>query len=216
MRTARAGLFLLLILPSAATAAPARAAESEVEASSSSFRLGGETFTFEAVKVGLKANTSREANARGYEWGPTLGVGVVASDASGSDKLRYELEYAYGDESSKLTSPGVSEESRVRTSEVKFAKLSLLKVHGYDLKERLRFVPYAAAGMQYADSRSTDNEETTTDHFWSPTWGAGIEFALGRKTTLSLDYEQNTEGGGRHISRLSLELKFDVVGSSDE
>lgn len=170
---------------------------------------------FESVSVGLKGNSTREANWRGVDWGPVLGASAVASSPDGRRKLRYEMELSYDDDRSKLSSPNSEQATRVRTFELKYAKVSPLKLAGCDLQQRLRFVPYLSAGVQYVDSRADSDGELSTDYYWSPTWGAGIAFTLSKKTVLSLDFEQNTEGGARRISRLYLELKFAVVGDPE-
>lgn len=131
-------------------------------------------------------------------------------------RWRYEAELSYDDDLSKLSSEATQQSTRVQTLELKYAKLSALKVAGADLKERLRFVPYLYAGVQSVRSRTDTDGEVVRDRYWSPTWGAGVEFSLSKKTRLSLDWEQNTEGGERRITRLYLELKFAVVGDPDE
>lgn len=192
MARARAGLFCagLLLLPARARAVSA----------------------FESVSVGLKGSAGQETSERSVDWGPTLSVEILTSDKAERSRFKYEVEYAYDDATSKLSAAGVDQQSRVRTHELKYAKLSLLSLFGRDLRERLRFVPYASGGVQYVDSRGSADGERAVDFYWAPTWGAGIEFALSRKTTLAIDYDANTLGGKRRVANLTLELKLAVFG----
>lgn len=195
-----------------ALAVPAAAEEEEKEKSS----------PIESLAVGLSANLAREANWNSYDWGPTLSLGLLTSREAAPNRLKYELELSYNDGFSRLSGEGYTSETRVRTAEFKYAKLSFLKVAGSDLRERLRLTPYLAGGVQYVDSREETREldddgvyETTDlrrESYWAPTAGAGVEFALTPKTSLALDYDQNFEGGNRRIRRLSLELKVSLFG----
>lgn len=171
---------------------------------------------FESVDVGLEGSLGRETDTRSLDWGPTLSLGVLSSDKAARYRFKYELEYAYDDYSSKFNAGGSSEQSRVRTHEFKYAKVSFLELFGWDIPERLRFTPYVSGGVQYVDSRSTSDGVRQTDFFWAPTWGAGIEFALNQRTTLGLDYDANTLGGSRRVSHLNLALKIAVFGNPEE
>lgn len=182
-----------------AAAAPARAAT-----------------VFETVDLGLKGELSGEANTRSYDWGPTVSVGLLSSDKSSRDRFKYEMEYSYDDSLSKVVGADASQQSRVRTSEFKYAKISVLQLFGWDLEEHLRFVPYASGGVQYVDSRADTDGERQNDFYWAPTWGVGVEFTLTPKTSLAVDFDANTLGDGRRISHLTLELKFSVLGDPDE
>lgn len=104
----------------------------------------------------------------------------------------------------------------MRTVEFKYAKLSPLRIAGRDLKDSIRFVPFVSGGLQRVHAVSDDGGEHSTDDYWSPTWGVGAAFALSKKSSLSLEFEQNAGSGERRISRLELELKFAVVGDPDE
>ena len=169
------------------------------------------------MSAGLKGNWTRESNWRGWDLGPVMSAGALVQPAGGARwKWRYEAELSYDDDLSKLSSESTQQSTRVQTLELKYAKVSALKLAGADLKERLHFVPYLYTGVQSVRSRSDTDGEVAFDRYWSPTWGAGIEFSLSRKTRLSLDWEQNTEGGERRITRLYLELKFAFVGDPDD
>ena len=169
-----------------------------------------------SVGVGFKGSTGREAAERSYEWGPTLSAELLASAKDARTRLKYEIELNYDDSFSKLESGGTTQSSRVRTTEFKYGKLSLLQAFGYDLKEKLRFVPYVSGGYQYVDSRTDTDGELAHDFYWAPTYGAGIEFSLTKRTTLALDYDANTLRGDRRIAHLSLELKVAILGDPEE
>ena len=170
---------------------------------------------FDSVEIGVKGSSGQDAGERSLGWGPTLAVGILTSDKTERNRFKYEMEYGYDDAYSKLSAADVHQQSRVRTHELKYGKISVLSLFGWDLKERLRFVPYASGGVQYVDSRGNADGERTADFYWAPTWGAGIEFALSKKTSLALDYDANTLGGSRRISNLSLALKIAVLGGDE-
>jgi opacity protein-like surface antigen len=169
-----------------------------------------------SIQIGLKGSSSQETSEHNFDWGPTISAEIHTSSKTASNRFKYEMEYSYDDSLSKISSEGSSQSTRVRTSELRYGKLSLLQVHGYDLKERLHFVPYVAGGVQYVDSRATGDSSPKNDFYWAPTWGVGVEFALNKRTTLALDYDANALGDGRRISHLSLELKVAVLGDLDE
>ncbi|MDE2141002.1 MAG: outer membrane beta-barrel protein [Elusimicrobia bacterium] len=171
--------------------------------------------SFDSVAVGLKGASGQDAGERSFDWGPTLSVGILTSDKGDRDRFKYEMEYSYDDAYSKLSSADTQQQSRVRTHELKYAKLSLLGVRGWDLKERLRFVPFVSGGVQYVDSRGTADGERTQDYYWAPTWGVGVDFSLSPKTTLGLVYDSNTLGGDRRVASVSLELKVAVLGDDE-
>ncbi|MFI5346571.1 MAG: outer membrane protein [Elusimicrobiota bacterium] len=171
--------------------------------------------SFDSVEVGLKGNTGQDAGERSFDWGPTLSVGILTSDKGDRDRFKYEMEYSYDDAYSKLSAAGTEQQSRVRTHELKYAKISLLGVRGYDLKERLRFVPFVSGGVQYVDSRGNADGERVEDFYWAPTWGAGVDITLSKKTTLGLAYDANTLGGSRRVASFSLELKIAVLGDDE-
>lgn len=205
---------VLLCLPSAVRA-EADAVDASTEAAPT-VNLFGTAFEFEAVSIGAAGNSSREANSRSYDWGPTLGVSAVTADEKARNRFRYEMEYSYNDARSKLESGETSQVTRVRTSEFKYAKISLLRLAGWDFKENLRFVPYASGGVQFVDSRETTDGETVVDRYTAPTWGVGVSFALGKKAALAIDFDRNTLSGSRAITHLSVSLKFAVVGDPEE
>jgi opacity protein-like surface antigen len=204
-----------LVLPAvrAAAAAAKPAAEEEEEDDGK-----GE----HKLELGLRGSRGREANARDYEWGPTLSYEIMASRKERSSRFKYELEFNYNDAASSSRSGDTSQSTRVRTAEFRYAKVSMLELAGFDLKKKLGVVPFVTGGIQYADSRedSTSPDEgtggivstTARDRFWSPTFGLGAEVSVNKKVTLALDYNQNVANGDRRVSRLSLELKFAVFG----
>jgi opacity protein-like surface antigen len=169
-----------------------------------------------SVKLGLKGSSSQETSEHSFEWGPTITAELFSSTKTARSRFKYETEFSYDDALSRISSDGEAQSTRVRASELRFAKVSLLQVSGYDLKERLRLVPYVAGGVQYVDSRSTSGSDVTKDNYWAATWGVGVEFSLNKRTTLGLDYDANTLGGDRRISHLSLELKVAVLGDLED
>ena len=171
--------------------------------------------SFDSVAVGLKGNSGQYAGEKSFDWGPSFSVGLLTSNKGDRDRFKYEMEYSYDDAYSKLSVAGTDQQSRVRTHELKYAKLSLLGVRGYDLKERLRFVPFVSGGVQYVDSRGDTDGERVEDFYWAPTWGVGIDIALSQKTTLGLVYDANTLSGRRRVASFSLELKIAILGDDE-
>ncbi|MBI3550327.1 MAG: hypothetical protein HY078_14905 [Elusimicrobia bacterium] len=169
------------------------------------------------LSLGLRGSFGREAQQRSVEWGPTLSLEIGSSEATARNRFKYELEYSYNDALTKLVEDEAAQTLRVRTHELRYAKVSLLRVAGFDVGKRFGMVPYLAGGVQYVDSRGDLGEEgRTVDFYWAPTMGAGLEMLISRRTTLALDYEQNFEGERRRISRFSFELKLRVFGEEDE
>ncbi|MFA6028668.1 MAG: autotransporter outer membrane beta-barrel domain-containing protein [Elusimicrobiota bacterium] len=180
----------------------------------------------DTLEVGLRGSVGREANSRDYDWGPTLSLGLFSSGPDARNRFCYELEYSYNDAFSELRGDAYTQQTRVKTSELKYAKVSLLKLAGRDLRERFHFTPYLTGGVQYVDSREETREEDEDgelalterrrESYWAPTLGAGVEFALGSRTTLALDYDRNFESGNRRMHRLNLELKVRLFGDDEE
>jgi opacity protein-like surface antigen len=168
------------------------------------------------VSLGVKGSESQDTSERTLEWGPTITGEIYTSTKTARTRFKYEMEFSYDNSLSRLSSDGERQSTRVSASELRVGKVSLLQVARYDLKERLRFVPYVAGGLQYVDSRSTSGSDVEHDAYWAATWGAGIEFSLGKRTALALDYDANTLGGDRRVAHLSLELKVAVLGDPDD
>jgi len=168
------------------------------------------------IQLGIKGSDSQDTSERTLDWGPTVTAELFTSTQSARTRFKYEMEFNYENSLSRLNSDGEAQSTRVNASELRFGKVSLLQVAGYDLKEHLHFIPYAAGGLQYVDSRSTSGSQVDHDHYWAATWGVGIEFSLNKRSTLGLDYDANTLGGSRRISHLSLELKVAVLGELDD
>lgn len=168
------------------------------------------------IQLGLKGSSSQDTSERTFEWGPTITGEIYTSTKTARTRFKYEMEFTYDDSLSRLSSDGEAQSTRTHESEFRFGKISLLQVSGYDLKERLRFVPYVAGGIQYVDSRSTRGSDVTRDNYWAATWGVGVEFSLTKRTALGLDYDANTLGGDRRISHLSLEFKVAVLGDPED
>jgi len=168
------------------------------------------------IQLGVKWADSQDTSERTFEWGPTITGEIYTSTKTARTRFKYEMEFSYDDSLSRLSSDGEAQSTRVHASELRFGKMSLLQVNGYDLKEHLRLVPYVAGGVQYIDSRSTSGSGVDTDHYWAATWGAGVELSLNKRTTLGVDYDANTLGGDRRIAHFSLELKVAVLGDLDD
>jgi len=197
----------------------------------------------ESLTVGLEGSRSRAVNERDYDWGPTLSLSLLSSGKTARYGFNYELEGSYNESYSKLTGTDNTQETRVRSAELKYCKFSLLRFAGYDFKERLRLVPYISGGVQRVNSREKTKERTEDaldggvdgngdplpeiivigeatevkrESYWSPTWGAGMKFSLNRRAALTVDYEQNMAGRHRRISRLSLGLSVSIFGDTDD
>lgn len=134
--------------------------------------------------------------------------------------MGYGLEASYNDAETKLRTAESSSRTRTRFVDLRYAKVSFLKLFGFEIPT-LGFTPYVAAGAQYADQRSEDIQKDppdpdevtgTRDYYWSTTWGFGAEVPIGTRATLVVDVDQNTRGGLRYNRRLSVELKFRVLG----
>jgi opacity protein-like surface antigen len=164
------------------------------------------------LTVGFKVDAGREDSARYSELGPTLDLTLTTSRKDAANRFKYELELGYDDYWTKLYGGPEDESSRVRTVELKYAKLSLLQIAGWDFHKNLGLVPFVTGGVQYVDSRADEGGTRVNRFYWAPTFGGGFDVALKKKLTLGLEYEQNTEGGARQVTRFSLELKYDVFG----
>jgi opacity protein-like surface antigen len=171
--------------------------------------------SFDSVSIGLKGNSGQDTGEKSFDWGPALSVAILTSAKGDRERFKYEMEYSYDDAYSKLSAPDAVQQARIRTHELKFAKVSLLGFRGWDLKEKLRFVPFVSGGVQYVDSRGNADGQRTEDFYWAPTWGAGVDFTLAKKTTLGLVYDTNTLGGSRRVSSVSFELKIAVLGDDE-
>lgn len=169
-----------------------------------------------ALALGFKGDWETDTGTRSFDWGPTLNLDVYSSPKWAEDRWKYGLEYSYDDESSRFVSPGNNDNSRVRIHELRYAKISFLRVRGFDFKERIHVVPYVAGGVQYVDSREdSDQDGRINRFFWAPTWGFGFEFNLNKRLTLGFDFDRNTKGGDLRTSKISIEAKFYVLGDSD-
>ena len=168
-----------------------------------------------ALSLGFKGSWETDTGTRSFDWGPTLDLDLYSSPKRSLDRWKYGLEAGYDDESSRIASGGSPDHSRVRTAELRYAKLSLLRLRGYDLRERLHLVPYVSGGVQYVDSREDGQDGRVNRFFWAPTWGFGFEFELNKKLSLGFDFDRNTEGGDRRVSRISIEAKVYVFGEDD-
>lgn len=210
--------FFLLTAPLSADArdvavssASADAAEEEDEASYGP-----------SLELGVAGSTGREANVEDHDWGPKLSLDIACTPMHLPFAVGYGLEASYNDAETRLVTAENSSRTRTRFVDLRYAKFSILKLFGFEVPEKLGFTPYVATGAQYADQRSEetvrggdgDPDETTVtrDHYWSTTWGFGAEIPIGSRATLVLDMDQNTRGGLRYNRRLSLELKFRVLG----
>lgn len=168
------------------------------------------------MALGLKVDSGRETGERSFSWGPTIEADLVTTSTRAATRLKYGVQLGYSDERTKITTGEQTQHWRVHTTDLRLLKLTALRVGGYDLAEKLRLTPYVAGGVQYVDSRQDADDERVNQFYWSPILGVGAELALTKRTSLSLDWEQNTEGGERRIERFSLELKVAVLGADEE
>lgn len=174
-----------------------------------------------SVEVGVSGSMGREANVEDHDWGPTLSVELACTPRHYPFVFGYGMEASYNDAETRLKTEENTSLTRTRFADIRYAKISFLRVFGFDVP-RLGFTPYAATGVQYADQRSEefvknapptpDARTVSRDGYWSSTWGFGAEVPIGSRATLVLDIDQNTRGGLRYQRRLSLELKFRVLG----
>lgn len=233
-------LALVLARPLRAAAAPAPApAPKTAETEAAEEEAGGDEADEDAaagdeeddgegarsMQIGVRGSRGREANTRDYDWGPTVSLEIMQSRKEKSNRFKYELEASYNDAATSSRSGDTSQSTRVRTAEFRYAKLSLLELHGYDLRKRLGIVPYVAGGVQHVDSieDSTSRDEETGEivseraraRYWSPSFGIGAEVALNKRLKLSFDYDRNVASGDRLVERLTLELKFAVFGGDE-
>lgn len=221
--TPRRLLLACVLIPplrAAAQTAPKAPASQEAEAAADDEADEEEGQTLE---IGLRGSKGREANTSDFDWGPTVSYGIMTTREGRRSRFKYELELSYNDAMTDFQSALSSQATRVRTAEFRYVKLHLLKLLGFDFKKRISIVPYVAGGIQYADSRQDSRafdegtgefvSESQRERYWSPTIGAGAEIALNKRMTLALDYDQNTEGGDRRVTRLTLELKLAVFGA---
>lgn len=226
--TASSLRFLFLLAPSLLLAAlppgPAAAEDGAEEAQEEEEGEEKPASPLNSFSIGLRGSAGREANGRDHDWGPTLGLDLLSSPESARHRFGYELEFSYNDAHWKLIGADSTQKTRVQSMELKYAKLSLLKLAGVDLDKRFRLVPYVSGGVQYVDSREEtitpadpeedepESTESSRDRYWAPTFGAGVRFSLTRRTSLALDYVQNTMSGNRRIARLSFELSVSLFG----
>ena len=193
------------------------AGEADEEASEdSSEESSEEAPATNALAIGFKGYWDAEANSRSFDWGPTVNLDLFSSPKWAENRFKYGFELSYDDAFYRLASDGSNDQSRVRTYEIKYAKLSLLRALGFDIRTRLGVVPYVTGGIQYVDSREDSGGERTNRFFWAPTWGFGFEFDVTKRLTLGFDFNRNTEGGDRRVSRMSIEAKLYVFGEADE
>lgn len=182
---------------------------------------GGESSFF----LGVTGSQGREANVIDRSWGPTVSLDLVSTDEDLPTRVRYGLEGSYTDSTTRFIGPDGDQHARVRTLDFRYARFALLKLFGFDLENRLGFVPYAAGGVQHVDSTTDQTVEDAAtgaranqridESFWSPTWGIGAEIKLNPRMNLVLDYNRNTKGGDKATSRFSLEMKIRVFGAEE-
>jgi hypothetical protein len=166
------------------------------------------------LSIGFKYDNGRESNTTYSELGPTLLLTLITSREDAANRFKLETGLAYGDAWTKFDGENGEDNTRVRTVDLKYARISVLQLGGFDLKDKTGVVPFFSGGVQYVDSRGDFDGERFVDFYWAPTFGGGIDIALKKKLTLSLAYDQNTEKGDRLVRRLSVELRFDVFGRS--
>lgn len=174
------------------------------------------------LELGIAGSMGREANVEDHDWGPKIGLDIASTPEELPFVVGYGLEASYNDAETKLRTAENSSRTRTRFTDIRYAKVSFLKLFGFDIPGKLGFTPYVATGVQYADQRSEevvrgeppdpDEVTVTRDYYWSSTWGFGGEVPIGSRATLVLDVDQNTRGGLRYNRRISLELKFRVLG----
>ncbi len=174
--------------------------------------------------LGISGSRGREANVDDFNWGPTLSLELVSSDEDARTRLRYGVEASYNDASTRFAGSEGPQTTRVKTFDFRYAKVSLLKLWGFDLRERVGLVPYIAGGVQHIHTRTQetvedDNERrtqsVTLDNYWSPSWGVGTEIRLNSRLNMVLDYSFNAQHYERRVNRLSLEMKVRVFGAEE-
>jgi hypothetical protein len=219
------GLALLLIALGIAPAAWAQDPDDVAVSTSAATAVEGGEEEEEfgpTLELGLAGSMGREANVEDHNWGPKLSLDVAGTPYHFPFAVGYGLEASYNDAETKLRTAENSSRTRTRFVDVRYAKVSFLKLFGLEIPEKLGFTPYVATGAQYADQRSEDivrgedgDPDTVTvtrDYYWSTTWGFGAEVPIGTRATLVVDVDQNTRGGLRYNRRISVELKFRVLG----
>lgn len=206
--------------PAKAAPQPAPVVEEEPEGEEEEEDAGEESSLF----LGVSGSLGREANVDDHDWGPTVNLDLVTTDEDSPTRLRYGLEASYNDASTRVRGSEGPQTTRVKTFNFRYARVSLLKLAGFDLRERIGLVPFIAGGVQHVDSRTTETVEnddgvrsdsTTRDSYWSPSWGVGAEVRLNSRLNLVLDYATNAQHYVRRVERLSLEMKLRVFGAEE-
>lgn len=210
---------LLLALPAAALAQDAD--DDDVAVSTSAAGADEEEEGCgPTLELGVAGSMGREANVEDHDWGPKVSLDVACTPYHLPFAVGYGLQASYNDAETKLRTAESSSRTRTRFVDLRYAKVSFLKLFGFEIP-KLGFTPYVAAGAQYADQRSEDIQKDppgpdeltiTRDYYWSTTWGFGAEVPIGTRATLVVDVDQNTRGGLRYNRRLSVELKFRILG----
>ncbi len=176
-----------------------------------------------SLYLGVTGSTGREANIVDRSWGPIATLELVSTDEDAPTRLRYGLEASYNDASTRFVGPDGDQQGRVRTLDLRYARISILKLFGLDLQEKLGLVPFVAGGLQHVNSslnQTVEDDNTgarsnqrTDESFWSPSWGVGAEIRLTSRLNFVLDYNRNTESGEKATNRLSLAMKVRVFGA---
>ena len=206
--------------PAKAAPKPAPVVEEEPAGDEEEEEAGEESSLF----LGVSGSLGREANVDDHDWGPTVSLDLVTTDEDSPTRLRYGLEASYNDASTRFRGSEGPQATRVKAFNFRYARVSLLKLAGFDLRERLGLVPFVAGGVQHVNSlyrETVENDDgvrsdvTTTDNYWSPSWGVGAEIRLNSRLNLILDYSFNGQRYVRRVERLSLEMKVRVFGAEE-
>ncbi|MDA8130942.1 MAG: outer membrane beta-barrel protein [Elusimicrobia bacterium] len=184
-----------LLLAASVPAKSAAAGEPEEQSKDLTFSLDGSADSYgEAGSSELRAGLGLEA----------------ASMKLGSSALDWDLELYY----SYSRSDTDGGDSNANSVGLDLAKLMLSRWRGKELEA---VKPYLLAGAELTRLRErNDDGERVTSRFLAPTLGAGLEFKLNRRLSLSAEYRSNLAGGARRVSGATLGLSWKLLGGEEE
>lgn len=134
-------------------------------------------------------------------------VSAIAIDGMALD-WNISLYYSY----SRSETEG--ESTNANSIGVDLAKLMLTAQEG---KKEPLLKPYLLAGAEFTRLKERDGEGgMEVSRFVSPAVGAGLEFKVGARTDLKIEYRRNLAGGDRRLSGISVGLSWTLLGGGDD
>ncbi|MDA8132538.1 MAG: outer membrane beta-barrel protein [Elusimicrobia bacterium] len=170
---------------------------------------GGSAEQSRALTFSLDGSADSYGEAGSSELRAGLGL-EAASMKLGSSALDWDLELYY----SYSRSDTDGGDSNANSAGLDLAKLMLSRWRGAELEA---VKPYLLAGAELTRLREkNDDGERVTSSFLAPTLGAGLEFKLNRRLSLSAEYRSNLAGGARRVSGATLGLSWKLFGGDEE